>query len=75
MHIKRLLASTIRASLRQFPAVTILGSRQCGKTTLARRLGDRYFDLEQEAERTRLDIQWDQIGGDPSQTHPPPAQV
>lgn len=35
-----------------------MGPRQCGKTTLARALGGRYFDLEQEADRLRLDLDW-----------------
>jgi predicted AAA+ superfamily ATPase len=38
-----------------------VGPRQCGKTTLARALGGTYFDLEQEAERLRLDIEWPRI--------------
>lgn len=36
----------------QFPAVLILGSRQCGKTTLAREIiGARYYDLELNSDR------------------------
>jgi uncharacterized protein len=36
----------------QFPAVLILGSRQCGKTTLAKDvIGGRYFDLELNSDR------------------------
>lgn len=46
---KRLLA---------YPAVALIGPRQSGKTTLARSLGGRYFDLEQEADRLRLDLEW-----------------
>jgi predicted AAA+ superfamily ATPase len=38
----------IRSRLELFPAVAVLGPRQCGKTTLAKQLGGRYFDLEQE---------------------------
>jgi len=49
--------------LRQYPAATIVGPRQCGKTTLARSLGGRYFDLEQESERTRLDLEWTSVIG------------
>jgi uncharacterized protein len=47
--------------LQQFPAVCLVGSRQCGKTTLAQTLGSHYFDIEQPAERTRLDALWDDI--------------
>jgi uncharacterized protein len=41
--------------------VTLIGPRQCGKTTLARSLGGVYYDLEQAAERLRLDLEWDDI--------------
>ena len=43
-----------------FPVVTILGPRQCGKTTLARMFldsvsGDRaFYDLESPSDRNRL---------------------
>jgi hypothetical protein len=37
------------------------GPRQCGKTTLARSLGGIYFDLEQEADQLRLDLEWDSL--------------
>lgn len=39
----------------------MVGPRQCGKTTLARSLGGQYFDLEQEPERLRLDLEWDRV--------------
>ncbi len=42
----RLVTRLLRARLRQFPAVALLGPRQCGKTTLARALGARYYDAE-----------------------------
>jgi predicted AAA+ superfamily ATPase len=38
-----------------------VGPRQAGKTTLARSLGGRYFDLEQEPDRLRLDLEWNEI--------------
>ncbi len=47
--------------LKHSPAVALLGPRQCGKTTLARSLGGRYFDLEQEDERLKLDLQWNDL--------------
>jgi len=45
---RRNIASKLNTYLDIFPAVLILGVRQCGKTTLARhtRPGWRYFDLE-----------------------------
>jgi predicted AAA+ superfamily ATPase len=41
-----------------YPAVAVVGPRQCGKTTLGRSLGGAYFDLEQQSERLRLDLEW-----------------
>jgi hypothetical protein len=39
-----------------FPVVAILGSRQCGKTTLANQIHyDHYFDLENPRDLARLD--------------------
>lgn len=49
---------TVRRRLSAYPAVALVGPRQSGKTTLARSLGGRYFDLEQEADRLRLDLEW-----------------
>ena len=61
--IRRALLGVVRRRLRAYPAVALLGPRQCGKTTLARGLGGRRFDLEQEPERLRLDLQWEDIEG------------
>ncbi len=50
--IKRILESKIESELKHFPAVAILGARQTGKTTLAKRLMEIiskpcfYLDLE-----------------------------
>lgn len=58
--IPRHVAQTVAARLDQLPAVTLLGPRQVGKTTLARALmADRtppplYLDLEQPEDRARL---------------------
>src|SRR5262245_54146445 len=60
-----MLTRSIHAELVQrltaFPAVALVGPRQCGKTTLAKSLGGVYFDLEQQAERLRLDLEWDAL--------------
>jgi len=48
----------VRERLRSHPAVAVVGPRQCGKTTLARALPCRYFDLEVEEDRVRLDVEW-----------------
>ena len=55
--VPRLLRPRLRKLLRMFPAVALVGPRQCGKTTLARALGGRYYDLEREGDRLRLDSQ------------------
>lgn len=47
--------------LETYPAVALVGPRQCGKTTLALSLGGEYFDLEQEPERLRMDLEWERL--------------
>jgi hypothetical protein len=59
--IPRSLEPVIRQRLGHYPAVALVGPRQCGKTTLARAMGGTYFDLEQEADRLRLDLAWDEV--------------
>ncbi len=52
------LEARMREALRRAPIVTLLGPRQCGKTTLANRvtgsLRSNYFDLENPADEARL---------------------
>ncbi len=59
--VSREHANLIRQRLNAFPAVAILGPRQCGKTTLARQFGGTYLDLEQEGAQARLDAQWEDL--------------
>lgn len=59
--IKRLLANTVEQRLGDYPVVALLGPRQSGKTTLAKSFGGRYFDLEKDEDRLRLDIDWPNI--------------
>lgn len=59
--IERLLKPLLLEKLATMPAVALLGPRQCGKTTLAKACGGLYFDLEQEGDRTRLDIAWSAV--------------
>ena len=58
---KRTVSDLLRSRLAGFPAAALVGARQCGKTTLARRFSTLYFDAEQPADRLRLDLQWDSI--------------
>ena len=59
--LARKITNVLLARLEAYPAVALVGPRQCGKTTLARSLGGRYFDLEQDSDKLRLDIQWNEI--------------
>jgi predicted AAA+ superfamily ATPase len=61
--LERLLTPLIHDRLASSPAVALIGPRQSGKTTLARTLGRTYFDLEQEPDRLRLDLEWDDVVG------------
>ena len=57
----RVLKPYIEKRLLLYPALALLGPRQVGKTTLAKSFGDLYFDLEQERDRLKLDLQWDSL--------------
>lgn len=59
--IQRLVTGQLRERLTRYPAVAMIGPRQSGKTTLAKSLGGAYFDLEQHADRLRLDLEWDRL--------------
>ncbi len=59
--IPRRVKRQILERLAVYPAVALIGPRQCGKTTLAQSMGGFYFDLEQEEERLRLDLEWDAV--------------
>lgn len=59
--VPRLLSRVVAEKLKRFPAIALLGPRQSGKTTLARTFSPLYFDLEQEADRMRLDLEWEGI--------------
>jgi uncharacterized protein len=57
--LQRLIKKELTKRLSTYPAVAIVGSRQCGKTTLAKSMGGAYFDLERESDRVRLENDWD----------------
>ncbi len=54
--VPRAYLATLRRLLRAFPAVTVLGPRQCGKTTFIRRAlpGWTYLDLERPSDLASL---------------------
>ncbi|RJP22388.1 MAG: ATP-binding protein [Deltaproteobacteria bacterium] len=57
--ILRTAKKLVLKRLEAYPAVSLVGPRQCGKTTLARMIDGVYFDLEQPPERLRLDLEWE----------------
>lgn len=59
--VPRIYARRVRHKLARFPAVALLGPRQCGKTTLAKQLGGTYFDMESPGSEVRLDAEWDRL--------------
>ena len=59
--ISRVYETRVREKLFKFPAATLLGPRQCGKTTLAKDLGGQYYDMEIESHRVKLDAEWPMI--------------
>ncbi len=74
----RAIGPRLKQDLQRYPAVALVGPRQCGKTTLAQSLGGHYFDLEDEADVLKLDLSWDRLMEgrtlvvlDEAQSHPP----
>ena len=59
--LSRKVTSLLLARLEEYPAAALVGPRQSGKTTLARSIGGRYYDLEQEPDQLRLDIEWEEV--------------
>ena len=59
--IDRKITSLVEKRLNQYPAVAFVGPRQSGKTTLAQSLKGEYFDLENEADKVTLDVNWDKL--------------
>jgi uncharacterized protein len=67
--IDRLLKNRVLELLDRYPAVALLGPRQCGKTTLAQMVAQsingRYFDLEREQDRLGLDVERETLASGP----------
>ncbi|MFM8831833.1 MAG: ATP-binding protein [Spartobacteria bacterium] len=61
--IGRLYHQLLESKLQRYPAVALLGPRQCGKTTIAKSIGGKYFDMESEGDVLRLDAEWDRLVG------------
>ena len=59
--LSRAVRPLLESRLAAAPAAALVGPRQVGKTTLARMLGGEYYDLEQEPDRLRLDLDWDRV--------------
>ena len=65
-YVQRGIESQIADSLANVPVTAILGPRQCGKTTLARKIANShlpkdvvYLDLERVSDQRRLvDAEW-----------------
>jgi len=58
-YIPRKITPTVRRKLREIPAVAIIGARQCGKTTLAKKVIAKnksaiYLDLEKNSDLNKL---------------------
>ncbi|OGQ23434.1 MAG: ATPase [Deltaproteobacteria bacterium RBG_16_71_12] len=62
-YVERRLAAEVTRELRRFPAVALLGPRQCGKTTLAKEVAKQrqpgrdpavYLDLEKPSDQAKL---------------------
>lgn len=59
--ISRIYKKQIQDKLKKFPAVAILGPRQCGKTTLSQQFDGTYFDMETRGSEARLDAEWESL--------------
>lgn len=59
--LARRIQRQLTERLKAYPAVALVGPRQCGKTTLAQSLRGIYFDLERTEDRLRLDLEWETL--------------
>lgn len=54
MMLERTVKASVEKALQLFPAVCLIGPRQCGKTTLAKTFSNRYYDLERPEDQNKL---------------------
>ncbi len=59
-YIKRFIEESLRQSIRSSPVIALLGPRQCGKSTLAKKIiaetgNASYLDLEKPPDLRKLD--------------------
>jgi predicted AAA+ superfamily ATPase len=59
--LSRQIERQLGERLKGYPAVALVGPRQCGKTTLAQSMSGIYFDLERVEDRLRLDLEWESL--------------
>src|SRR5689334_1556652 len=59
--LQRLAKQELENRLKTNPAAALIGPRQCGKTTLAKSLQGFYFDLEQQEDRLKLELRWNDL--------------
>lgn len=59
--LSRVIVPLLQERLRTFPSAVLVGPRQSGKTTIAKSIANTYFDLEQEQDRLRLNLQWEEL--------------
>ena len=60
MYLPRNIEEDIRKTLKTFPACAIIGPRQCGKSTLAKKMMDEipestYLDLERPSDMVKIE--------------------
>lgn len=59
--VERCIKKLVLSRLLSYPAVSILGPRQAGKTTLAKAISPLYYDFELETDKLRFDLEWEKI--------------
>ena len=58
---KRIIETELKRRLGIYPSTLLVGSRQVGKTTLAKGLSRAYYDLQSDQDWIRLNFEWDDL--------------